>query len=335
MKNGNRIILSLLFVLTMLMTLNLIHFKASAATNYEIEANNSYATANTPAAGDTVCGTINQHGDNDYYEITASSNGKIDINFEYTYSDHNYDKCWEIWIYQYANGSYNELSYKKIYSSDNEKISLPNIGTTKDGVYYIKVYGKYGDIVGIDYKINASVYLATPKIKSISNTNSGIKTTWEKVSGATGYYVYSKTGSSGWKRIATTNKTYYIDTSAVAGKTYTYTVKAYYGKSVSGFNKNGLSIKRMDTPKLTSVVSNKSGISIKWGKVTGASGYYVYRKTGNGGWKAIATVKGNSVTSYLDKSAKKGTTYTYTVRAYSGKYVSYYNTTGLRIKDKY
>ncbi len=93
MKNGNRIILPLLFVLTMLMTLNLIHFKASAATNYEIEANNSYATANTPAAGDTVCGTINQHGDNDYYEITASSNGKIDINFEYTYSDHNYDKC--------------------------------------------------------------------------------------------------------------------------------------------------------------------------------------------------------------------------------------------------
>ena len=38
--------------------------------------------------------------------------------------------------------------------------------------------------------------------------------------------------------------------------------------------------------------------------------------------------------SYLDKSAKKGKTYTYIVKAYSGSSQSA-NKTGLKIKDKY
>ena len=51
------------------------------------------------------------------------------------------------------------------------------------------------------------------------------------------------------------------------------------------------------------------------------------RKTGNGAWKQIANVKGGTKISYLDKTAKKGVTYKYTVKAY--------NTKGLSIKDKY
>ena len=46
-------------------------------------------------------------------------------------------------------------------------------------------------------------------------------------------------------------------------------------------------------------------------------------------------VKGKTTTSYLDKTAQKGKTYRYTVRAYSGSYKSYYNKNGLVIKDKY
>ena len=69
--------------------------------------------------------------------------------------------------------------------------------------------------------------------------------------------------------------------------------------------------------------------------MTGATGYIVYRKTGNGGWQKLATVTGNAKISYLDKTAKKGTTYTYTVKAYYGTSTSAYNTKGLTIKDKY
>jgi fibronectin type 3 domain-containing protein len=55
--------------------------------------------------------------------------------------------------------------------------------------------------------------------------------------------------------------------------------------------------------------------------VTGASKYYVYRKTASGSWSKIATT---TSTSYTDKTAKKGTTYYYTVKAVSGSYLSSY-----------
>ena len=37
----------------------------------------------------------------------------------------------------------------------------------------------------------------------------------------------------------------------------------------------------------------------------------------------------------LDKTAKKDITYTYTVRAVNGKYISSYSAKGITVKDKY
>lgn len=51
------------------------------------------------------------------------------------------------------------------------------------------------------------------------------------------------------------------------------------------------------------------------GKVPGASGYRVYRRTGNSDWERIAEVKSN-VSSYQDSQIRGITSYTYSVRAY-------------------
>ncbi|MCD7753053.1 MAG: fibronectin type III domain-containing protein, partial [Clostridiales bacterium] len=69
-----------------------------------------------------------------------------------------------------------------------------------------------------------------------------------------------------------------------------------------------------------------TGVKVSWGKVTGASGYYVYRKTSGGTFSKIATVTSGSTVSYTDKTAKSGTTYYYTVRAYKGGTTSSYVT---------
>ena len=73
-------------------------------------------------------------------------------------------------------------------------------------------------------------------------------------------------------------------------------------------------------PAITSVLppaANK-GLNVTWKKVSGVTGYRVYRDG-----KAIATIKGAANTSYLDPDAKaNGTRYSYKVRAYktvSGK----------------
>ena len=59
---------------------------------------------------------------------------------------------------------------------------------------------------------------------------------------------------------------------------------------------------------------------VKWGKVSKADGYQVYRATSkNGKYKRIATTKS---VSYTDKKLKGGKKYFYRIRAYrkvSGK----------------
>ena len=182
-------------------------------------------------------------------------------------------------------------------------------------------------------------YVAAPKLTKIANESSGVRVYWSKVSGADGYYLYRRVaGSKTWTKVATIKKgstTSYIDKKASAGKTYEYIIKCYDGSTPSASAAKVIKIKRLTVPKLVSTSSSKTGITVKWGKVAGAEGYYVYRKTGSGSWVKIATVKGNTKVSFVDKTAKKGTTYTYTVKAYSGSYTSYYNTKGLKIKDKY
>lgn len=73
-----------------------------------------------------------------------------------------------------------------------------------------------------------------------------------------------------------------------------------------------------------SAKSASNGIKLTYGKVSAASNYTIYRKTANSGWSKIATVKGSSTVAFTDKTAKKGTTYTYTVRAVKGNYISSY-----------
>lgn len=67
--------------------------------------------------------------------------------------------------------------------------------------------------------------------------------------------------------------------------------------------------------KIKSVASKKSKQAvIKWGKVSKATGYQVYRATSkNGTYKRIATT---AKTSYTDKSAKGGRKYFYKIRTY-------------------
>ncbi len=178
-------------------------------------------------------------------------------------------------------------------------------------------------------------YLAAPVVKVANTTSTTIKVSWGKVGGAQKYEIYRKAGSAKkWKKIATTKKTSYTDKKVKNKTTYKYMVKAIDGKIVSAYLSSGVTIRCISAPKLSSVKSAKKGVTFKWNKVSGASGYYVYRKTGSGSYKKIATVKGGSKVSYLDKKAKKGKTYTYTVKAYYKSYSSAYRT-GLKIKDKY
>ncbi len=173
-------------------------------------------------------------------------------------------------------------------------------------------------------------YLAQPEIKKFEANNSGLKITWGKVTGASKYRVYYKT-AKGWKQLRETSGTS-CTINATLGKNYTYTVRAFNGSDSSTYNKTGKAFKRLATPKLSSAVNVKGGVKITWGKVSSAAKYRVYYKTGSGSWKKLADT---TSTNYTWKKAKKGTTYTFTVRCINSSasaYTSGYNTTGKKVK---
>ncbi|MBS7359465.1 MAG: leucine-rich repeat protein [Oscillospiraceae bacterium] len=190
--------------------------------------------------------------------------------------------------------------------------------------YTVKAYSE--DIEsGYDYDGVSAVFLSVPELNSISNTAKGIKITWTKVKGANSYIIGRKTGSTGWTKITTVKDVdFYIDTTAKNGTTYSYTVVPSNGEINGFYDEAGLTYKRLTHTTVKGVTSTATGAKITWSTNSKCSGYLVYRKTA-GGWVKIAKVTGADKSSYVDKTAKSGTTYTYTVKAYIGSYYSSYD----------
>ncbi len=180
-------------------------------------------------------------------------------------------------------------------------------------------------------------FVTSPKISSAANTATGVYLKWNKIPGATKYRLYRKTGNSSWVKLTdvSSSKTAYVDKTAKSGVTYTYTVRACNGTSWSSYY-SGQVIEFLATPVSLTAKSTKSGVVVGFKRVTGATSYAVYRRTStDGAWTRIAIVKNAKATSYTDKTAKKGVTYYYTVKAVDGSYKSGHSATGVKIKDKY
>lgn len=231
-------------------------------------------------------------------------------------------------------GAKNYIVYRRLDNGTWETIATLKAGTksftdkkavsNKNYYYTVRAEADGYRSAYQNYKI---YYLAAPKItKFESQIGKGITVKWEKIAGATQYYVYRKTGNSKWKKIATTENLLYLDKNVKLGTTYVYTVRAN-GRNVTSSYYSGWKRQYTPaTPSVTSIKASNSSIILKWGAIAGADGYRVYRKANNASkWTQVANIKG---TSYTDKNISKNVKYTYTVRAYKGKVLSEYNKTG-------
>ncbi len=156
--------------------------------------------------------------------------------------------------------------------------------------------------------------LAQPGVPTISATSSGLKVSWTAVGGAQKYIIYRKVGSNTWAEYTTTTSTSYTDTSVSNGKTYSYSIRAYYSSSVqSTYSTTGSTFTYHKATTISSVTNTSTGVKVTWSKVSGASTYEISRKTASGSWSRLTTTSG---TSYTDTTAKNGTKYYYRVRVY-------------------
>ena len=172
---------------------------------------------------------------------------------------------------------------------------------------------------------------------SSTSTNS-IKLTWNKVKGATGYTLYQQKNGK-WTKVKSLTGTSYTVPKLKAGTTYKFAVKAY--KKISNSLITSPSFPTVTTSTNPATVNLKltagsKKATVKWSKVSGATGYKVYYKTSKNGKLVGLKITNNKTTSYTKTGLKKGKTYYFTVKAYrtvAGKtYNGSYTTKSVKVK---
>ncbi len=179
----------------------------------------------------------------------------------------------------------------------------------------------YGDYTEKDITIRPA---NTPEgLSSSVNTSSSNTITWESVNGVSGYSVYQWIGTTdSYKKLGDTAYPYYTNSGKSSGTMYTYRVKAYYvNDNVMQYSKPAQLVTCTLPANVTVKTAKRSGsnISLAWNKVSKATGYEIYVKSGRS-WKKLTTTSGKSYTA-----KKLSGTKTFRIRAYR-KYngVNYY-----------
>lgn len=240
--------------------------------------------------------------------------------------------------------NYTSLGVLKI----GQKVEI--LGTdSATGWYKIKYNNGYGYVsnkyLKIDSSNQQSPTLSKPTVKVSSNSYNSNKLSWNKVTGSSGYEVLRATSKTGTyksvKTITSGSTVSYTDTKLATGKTYYYKVRAYRTvdkKRVYSSYSSIVSAKPVLKTPSVKLTSGSKKATIKWEKISGASGYEVYRATSKSGkYSKIKTITKNSTVSYVNSSLTKNKTYYYKVRAYrtvNGKkiYSSYSVAKSVKVK---
>ncbi|MCD8051489.1 MAG: fibronectin type III domain-containing protein, partial [Clostridiales bacterium] len=165
-------------------------------------------------------------------------------------------------------------------------------------------------------------WLAAPDLDDAANASSSVTVNWEKVKGASGYYIYRKAGNAtSWTKVGTVNSgstLKWSDTDVSNGTMYTYTVKAYSGSYTSGYDAKGEEVYRLSRTSISSLTNSSSKkMTVKWKKNSKATGYQIQYST-NSNFKNAKTVKVTSASTLSKTISKltKGKKYYVRVRAY-------------------
>lgn len=230
--------------------------------------------------------------------------------------------------------SWNEVKgaarYELLRSTDGKNFShynytinttYTNPSTEPGTTYYYKVIALSDRSVYADSAPSVARYItcdcAKPAAKIAVEAASGKPVvSWAAIDGAAKYEIYASADNKEFKLLGTTEALTYTDTSAKAGVTTYYKVKALC--ATSKYGDSALSNARYITCDCAApVVAISINVSynkpmISWEAVDGASKYAIYRSTDGKSFKYYDTT---AKLSYTNISTTSGTTYYYQVKA--------------------
>lgn len=193
-------------------------------------------------------------------------------------------------------------SYKKVktitgastVSWTNTSLSL---GTTYK--YKVRAYYSCGGVMNTYGSWSSAKSVTTkPSKVTISSaavtTGGNIQVKWKKTSNAAGYVIYRSVNGGSYKKVKTitgSSTLKWTDTSVSAGRVYRYKIRAYQKSgSTTAYSASYSSVKKVTAkPAKASITSSSSTkkrtATLKWKKVSGATGYQVaYRIKGTSKW---------------------------------------------------
>lgn len=225
------------------------------------------------------------------------------------------------------NGTYDEIA--KLTTADTLSYTDTSVMTEANiGSKFYYIVRSYINALGNDYvsRNDTTVYAiispATTTLTGKALTYTSVRLSWTAVSGATGYQVLRASSKTGTYSTIKTQSGVTLDlTGLTTGSVYYYKVRAFTTKSsvqVYGKVSNIVSLApNVVAPSWISTTPYTKQVKIKWGAVSGASGYKIYRaSTSAGTYEQIASVSGKSNTTYTNTNLSCDTTYYYRVAAY-------------------
>lgn len=168
--------------------------------------------------------------------------------------------------------------------------------------------------------VTVKTTLAKPAFTRVSCEKGIVSLFWEKVEGAEGYYLYEKISGENYRKIAIINDPdvlEYVTEIETTGTTYSYIVRAFTndGDNISD-NSTAKQAKYLLAPT-TTVRNAKAVAEVKWTQVTGASGYYIYRREeGVSEWTQVAEITSGTTLVWTDNTIANGKRYYYTIKGY-------------------
>lgn len=149
-----------------------------------------------------------------------------------------------------------------------------------------------------------------------------VKVSWGRVQECTGYELaYRAAGDKSYKQKDMKTALSYSHKSLKCGTAYYYKVRGYVtteeGNLYSPYSAAVKAVPKPGKAKITSLKAGEDKVTVRWSKISGVSGYRIYRSTSaKKGFKAIATVKKADSRSYTNTKLSSKKKYYFKVRAY-------------------
>ena len=184
-----------------------------------------------------MCIRDSSNSDKDFWKITATKKGYIKLSFGHDYIDDYHG--WNVYVYQYVNGEYKELSSQTISLKDNKLIQLKGISAQSGGIYYVTITNYNWNAVGVNYTLKAAYSIGKPYNLRGTISKRKIILKWDRGNAVNGYEVYCKVGNGKYKKIANTLTNSYTYKKLSKKKTCYFKVRSYVinngVKEYSGF----------------------------------------------------------------------------------------------------